>query len=161
MPNRGLEVVRLFIREISKRSTDWWFVDLECAIGSTLRRTETGLKALEDLNAVFCASLADVFDNQADPVWRRDLFELICATPALDWQLLTKRPQNIRKMLPRDWGDEGYPNVWLGFTAEDQARSPAAGVQLLTRCRRQSGSFRMSPQSVHCDWRNAAPDRMG
>ena len=71
---------------------------------------------------VFCASLADVFDNQADPVWRRDLFELIRATPALDWQLLTKRPQNIRKMLPRDWGDEGYPNVWLGFTAEDQAR---------------------------------------
>jgi protein gp37 len=36
----------------------------------------------------------------------------------LDWQLLTKRPQNIRKMLPSDWG-EGYPNVWLGTTAED------------------------------------------
>ena len=30
----------------------------------------------------------------------------------------TKRPQNIRKMLPSDWG-EGYPNVWLGTTAED------------------------------------------
>jgi protein gp37 len=36
----------------------------------------------------------------------------------LDWQLLTKRPQNIRKMLPRDW-DAGYPNVWLGTTADD------------------------------------------
>ena len=71
---------------------------------------------------VFCASLADVFDNQASPAWRRDLFELIRATPRLDWQLLTKRPQNIRKMLPQDWGDEGYPNVWLGFTAEDQER---------------------------------------
>lgn len=71
---------------------------------------------------VFCASLADVFDNQADPAWRHDLFELIRSTPRLDWQLLTKRPQNIRKMLPRDWGDEGYSNVWLGFTAEDQAR---------------------------------------
>lgn len=70
---------------------------------------------------VFCASLADVFDNQADPSWRSDLFELIRATPSLDWLLLTKRPQNIRKMLPRDWG-EGYVNVWLGFTAEDQAR---------------------------------------
>ncbi|SIQ24800.1 protein gp37 [Rhizobium sp. RU35A] len=71
---------------------------------------------------VFCASLADVFDNQADPAWRKDLFEVIRATPALDWQLLTKRPQNIKKMLPADWGASGYPNVWLGFTAEDQTR---------------------------------------
>ena len=71
---------------------------------------------------VFCASLADVFDNQAASEWRRDLFALIRATPRLDWQLLTKRPQNIQKMLPEDWGDNGYPNVWLGFTAEDQQR---------------------------------------
>jgi protein gp37 len=70
---------------------------------------------------VFCASLADVFDNQAEPEWRKDLFNLIRNTPNLDWQLLTKRPQNIHKMLPPDW-DNGYPNVWLGFTAEDQDR---------------------------------------
>lgn len=67
---------------------------------------------------VFCASLADVFDNQVDPMWRADLFELIQACGQLDWQLLTKRPQNIRKMLPADWG-AGYSNVWLGTTAED------------------------------------------
>jgi protein gp37 len=67
---------------------------------------------------VFCASLADVFDNQVNPEWRSDLFNLIRACNQLDWQLLTKRPQNIRKMLPPDWGD-GYPNVWLGTTAED------------------------------------------
>ncbi len=71
---------------------------------------------------VFCASLADVFDNQVDPAWRRDLFEVIRDTPSLDWQLLTKRPQNIKKMLPEDWGSGGYHNVWLGFTAEDQVR---------------------------------------
>lgn len=67
---------------------------------------------------VFCASLADVFDNQVDSEWRSDLFALIRACDQLDWQLLTKRSQNIRKMLPPDWGD-GYPNVWLGTTAED------------------------------------------
>jgi len=67
---------------------------------------------------VFCASLADVFDNQVDPHWRSELFDLIRACDQLDWQLLTKRPQNIRKMLPPDWGS-GYPNVWLGTTAED------------------------------------------
>jgi protein gp37 len=71
---------------------------------------------------IFCASLADVFDNKVDPSWRADLFELIRKTPDLDWQLLTKRPQNIRAMLPDNWGSEGWPNVWLGFTAEDQIR---------------------------------------
>jgi len=71
---------------------------------------------------IFCASLADVFDNQVDPGWRTDLFDLIRETPNLDWQLLTKRPHNIAKMLPADWGTEGWSNVWLGFTAEDQVR---------------------------------------
>jgi protein gp37 len=69
---------------------------------------------------VFCASLADVFDNQVDSTWRVDLFNLIRECDQLDWQLLTKRPQNIRKMLPSGWGD-GYPNVWLGTTTEDAA----------------------------------------
>ena len=68
---------------------------------------------------VFCASLADVFDNQAETAWRRDLFVLIRQCRRLDWLLLTKRPQNIAKMLPSDWGD-GYRNVWLGMTAEHQ-----------------------------------------
>jgi protein gp37 len=71
---------------------------------------------------VFCASLADVFDNKADAEWRSDLFQLIAATPALDWLLLTKRPQNIEKMLPKSWPEGGMPNVWLGTTTEDQTR---------------------------------------
>ena len=53
---------------------------------------------------VFCASLADVFDNQAPKGSRDDLFRLIRATPGLDWLLLTKRPQNIAKMLPARLG---------------------------------------------------------
>jgi protein gp37 len=66
---------------------------------------------------VFCASLADVFDNQVPPEWRADLIDLIHATPELDWLLLTKRPENIGKMLAQF----GVPdNVWLGTTAEDQ-----------------------------------------
>ena len=68
---------------------------------------------------VFCASLADVFDNAVDPAWRADLFDLIRECDGLDWLLLTKRPQNIAKMLPEDWGD-GWPHVWLGTSAGTQ-----------------------------------------
>lgn len=70
---------------------------------------------------VFCASLADVFDNQVPGLWRDDLWRLIWATPALDWLLLTKRPQNISKMLPNHTGRPWpYPNVRIGTTVENQ-----------------------------------------
>lgn len=69
---------------------------------------------------VFCASLADVFDNQVDEAWRIDLFNLIAATPHLVWLLLTKRPQNIVWMAEEAGGLP--PNVALGTTAEDQER---------------------------------------
>ena len=68
---------------------------------------------------VFCASLADVFDNKVPEAWRTDLFGLIERTPWLNWLLLTKRPQNIVRMLPADW-DNGYSNAWLGITAESE-----------------------------------------
>lgn len=75
----------------------------------------TGLRA-----RVFCASLADIFDNQVDPAWRADLWHLIALCPWLDWLILTKRPQNFAKFLPPGWGPKGWPQVWLGVTAENQ-----------------------------------------
>jgi protein gp37 len=52
---------------------------------------------------VFCASLADVFDNEVPDEWRDDLWELIRTTPNLRWMLLTKRVGNVMKMVPYDW----------------------------------------------------------
>lgn len=69
---------------------------------------------------VFCSSLADVFEDAPGPnEWRPDVWSIIRATPWLDYQLLTKRPENIAGMLPPDWGD-GWPNVWLGTSIEDR-----------------------------------------
>ena len=70
---------------------------------------------------VFCASLADVFDNEVDNLWRADLWDLIEATPNLDWLLLTKRIGNVRGMANR-WMDVGaWPrNVRLGITVVNQ-----------------------------------------
>lgn len=67
---------------------------------------------------VFCGSMCDWADNNASIEERERLWNLIKATPMLDWQLLTKRASNISKYLPSDWGD-GYGNVWLGVTVED------------------------------------------
>jgi len=115
---------------------------------------------------VFCASMADVFEDWAGPmrnakgesihinelIWewsttrryvekggvhrrltmddvRERLFDLISDTPNLDWLLLTKRPENLNRMLP--WTSEHagqhrdrcWENVWLGTTVENQEQA--------------------------------------
>ncbi|MCG5509628.1 DUF5131 family protein [Ectothiorhodospira lacustris] len=68
---------------------------------------------------VFCGSMCDWTDKSAPEGQRDRLWDTIRATPALDWQLLTKRAPRIKHCLPADWGT-GYRNVWLGVTAEDR-----------------------------------------
>lgn len=71
---------------------------------------------------VFCASMADIFELRSDlDPWRQRLWDLIERTPWLDWLLLTKRPQNIKRKVP--WRVAWPDNVWLGTTVEDQQRA--------------------------------------
>lgn len=70
---------------------------------------------------IFCASMADVFEEHPAVVAERErLWELIEATPWLTWQLLTKRPENVARMVPEMWSALGAPaNVWLGTSIEN------------------------------------------
>ena len=135
---------------------------------------------------VFCASLADVFEDwqgecvcadgsahytrDGDPTKmvtnrqmmgfdsdgyryttlddvRARLFRLIDSTPSLDWLLLTKRPENVRRMLPiktgrRDAIKDGRANieawrrenVWLGTSIACQEDADRNVPELL-KCR--------------------------
>lgn len=68
---------------------------------------------------VFCASMADVFDNADDlPPLREMLWDLIRKTPNLDWLILTKRIGNVAKMVP--FGTIWPPNIWLGISVVNQ-----------------------------------------
>jgi protein gp37 len=77
---------------------------------------------------VFCASLADVFDNAVPDAWRADLIDLIWNTPHLDWLLLTKRIGNAVPMITRALELAGrgvntpwpWSNVWIGATIVNQ-----------------------------------------
>lgn len=54
---------------------------------------------------------------------RDQTFRLIEQTPHLDWLLLTKRPENVMRMVPESWR-MGFPeNVWMGTTVENQKRA--------------------------------------
>ncbi len=81
---------------------------------------------------VFCASMADVFESRADlNPHRKRLWDLITNTPALDWLLLTKRPQNIARMVPAEWHGAWPANVWLGTTVENMDSAEKRLPQLL------------------------------
>lgn len=119
---------------------------------------------------VFCASLADVFedwqgqviDASGQLIWwpvheinsltfdnykvrltdayavatlhllRQKLFRIIESTPHLDWLLLTKRPENIMRMVPERWRLIFPENVWIGTSVEDQTAADERIPHLLT-----------------------------
>lgn len=70
---------------------------------------------------VFCASMADVFEDRPElTAERRKLWALIERTPALDWLLLTKRPENMGWMTPGGWASGWPENVWAMTSVENQ-----------------------------------------
>lgn len=71
-----------------------------------------------EMARVFVASWADFFSKEADE-WRADAWAIIQACESLTFQILTKRHARIAACLPEDWG-EGYSNVWLGVSGENQ-----------------------------------------
>jgi protein gp37 len=74
-------------------------------------------EAAGERRRVFCASYADVCEDRRDlDVWREKLWDLIRATPWLDWLLLTKRPQHLKKLVPPDI----LKRCWIGVTAGTQ-----------------------------------------
>jgi len=73
---------------------------------------------------VFCASLADVFDNEVAEEWRTDLFRLIAQTPHLIWLVLTKRIGLAAKVLHSKMIDAPpLPNIWIGASVVNPAEA--------------------------------------
>lgn len=98
---------------------------------------------------VFCASMADVFeDHPMLTDWRNELFELIEATPNLQWLILTKRPENIKRFIPARWEDNinfgKWPaNVVMGTSVEDQ--NVIGRVYDLMRCKAKTKFLSCEP----------------
>lgn len=106
---------------------------------------------------VFCASMADFFEDRRDlDLPRLQFLDVIRRTPHLDWLILTKRPEAIRPLLERaflsaassssplgvakelrewlwSWAECGEPpaNVALGTTAETQEWADRRLIPLL------------------------------
>lgn len=69
---------------------------------------------------VFVNSRSDFFHDAIPAEFRERMWAVMKQATQHTFQILTKRPENIERMLPSDWGG-GYPNVWLGTSVEHQA----------------------------------------
>lgn len=74
---------------------------------------------------IFVNSLSDFFDNHRSITWRAAAFDLFEASPDVILILVTKRPENVVKMVPPHWLEAGgWPaHVWLLVSVEDQERA--------------------------------------
>lgn len=77
---------------------------------------------------VFCASMADVFEERSElDAPRERLLELIHDTPELDWLILTKRPEAmLARYRAGDWPLTA--NLWLGTSIENSRYTWRADV---------------------------------
>ena len=85
---------------------------------ATFRLPRNWIKPEDEGKKVFVCSWSDFFIEEADK-WRDEAWDIMRNTRWLTYQLLTKRPERIANCLPSDWG-KGWPNVWLGVTAENR-----------------------------------------
>ena len=83
---------------------------------------------------VFTGSMCDLFEDHPQlPPLRARQWDLIEATPNLEWLLLTKRIENVMGMVPERWIRNGFPeHVRIGCTVENQAMADERIPELLT-----------------------------
>lgn len=90
------------------------------------------------VDTVFCLSLGDIWDNEVDPLWRHQAFDVMRETPNLLYLLLSKRIGNAEKMCDPMAGNRMLPpNCALGATFcnqeeydRDRIKLKAAGAAL-------------------------------
>lgn len=69
---------------------------------------------------VFVCSMSDIFHPAIPADFRKRMWKVIEDTPQHTYQILTKRPENAKDMLPQHWwGGRAPKNIWFGATMEN------------------------------------------
>ncbi|MDD3213087.1 MAG: DUF5131 family protein [Eubacteriales bacterium] len=83
-----------------------------------VRKKRDGSYKLPGPDDVFTCFTSDFLLDQADG-WRAEAWRMMRERADLNFFFITKRILRFREQLPEDWGD-GYPNVSIGVTCENQ-----------------------------------------
>ena len=108
-------------RRDSKYDLDASAVHRNAAFDLPVRRARDGSYKLQGPEQVATCFTSDFFLDQADD-WRAEAWRMMRERADLDFLFITKRILRFYERLPEDWG-EGYPNVSIGVTCENQAKA--------------------------------------
>ena len=86
-----------------------------------LRQTRNGEWKIEPGETLYTCFSSDFLIPDAD-AWRPDVWQMMRTRQDLHFVFFTKRIERLEAVLPPDWGD-GYPNVTVGCTCENQERA--------------------------------------
>ena len=86
-----------------------------------IRKRRDGTYRIEPGTLVYTCFTSDFFLPEADE-WRKEAWQIIRQRSDLSFLIITKRIDRFYVSLPEDWG-EGYPNVILCCTVENQDRA--------------------------------------
>lgn len=86
-----------------------------------VRKAKKGEYKMKPGQTVYVCFSTDFLIEEADE-WRKECWEMMRERPDLHFLFLTKRIERFWNCIPDDWGD-GYENVTIGCTVENQARA--------------------------------------
>ncbi len=142
------EWAKFVSRQLFGRVVEWGRGKLRAERLTAARKEALALNAKAEKAGtrirVFANSMSDWLDEEVPIEWLAVMLRTIHETPWLDWQLLTKRPENWERRLQESyrfsfsygsisisaryfidhwiWG-KPPTNVWVGTTVEDQTRA--------------------------------------
>lgn len=96
-------------------------VKKNAAFDLPIRRARDGSYKLKGPGEVFTCFTSDFFLEEADD-WRAEAWQMMRERQDLSFFFITKRILRFYERLPDDWGD-GYPNVAVGVTCENQEKT--------------------------------------
>ena len=105
----------------AKRGMDTGAIVKLDGFDAPVRKTTKGEYKMKPGQTVYVCFSTDFFIGEADE-WRKECWEMMRERPDLHFLFLTKRIERFWNCIPDDWGD-GYENVTIGCTVENQARA--------------------------------------
>lgn len=94
-------------------------VEKTTAFDLPVRRYRNGEYKVPPGSTLFACMTSDFFLDRAD-AWRGEIWNMIRERRDINFFIITKRILRFYECAPPDWGDKGYPNVFLCCTIENQ-----------------------------------------
>lgn len=105
----------------AKRGVDTDAIERTEKFDAPIRKNKKGEYLMKSGQRVYLCFSSDFLIEEADP-WRQDCWAMIKERSDLHFVFLTKRIERFMDCVPEDW-HEGYDNVTIGCTVENQDRA--------------------------------------